>query len=60
MLVLGEALRKGGYTGKIVFASSDKEGYGTTGKALPDIQAALDTISGQFASTLNYAYHAAK
>ena len=59
VLELGRQLQKRGFAGKMVFASSNTMDYGKTGMPFPDIKADLDSIGGEFASSLNYAYHVA-
>ncbi len=58
-LELGRQLQARGMVRKVVFASSNETDYGKTGTPFPDIKADLDAISGEFASSLNYAYHVA-
>ena len=58
-LALGRELRQQGFAGRIVFASSNTTDYGTTRIPRSDIKTDLDSISGEFAQSLNYAYHIA-
>lgn len=58
-LEIGRQLQARGLACKVVFASSNETDYGKTGMPFPDIKADLDAIGGEFASSLNYAYHVA-
>ena len=58
-LSLGRELRGAGFTGKIVFVSSNTSDYGRSKQPFPEIAADLQAIQAEFASTLNYAYHLA-
>lgn len=59
VLALGRELRRKGFRGRIVFASSNTNDYRSAGELRPDIETDLQSIKGEFAVSLSHGYHLA-